>query len=317
MKRRRVVLAVAITLGLMLLAWGALQLAIAHNGAAVLNAVDRIASLGSGGKLVEHAAYGANPAQRLDVYRVGSAAEKRPVMIFVYGGSWYWGNPADYAFAGRSLAERGFLTIVPGYRLYPEVRYPAMLEDTAEAIRWAHENAARLGGDPATIWLIGHSAGAYNVVQVALETRWLSAARVPPESIAGVIGLAGPYDFYPFDTDATRNSFGEARDPAATQPINHVGPDAPPMLLVHGEPDTTVKVRNSRALAAALEAQGNLVELAVYPQMDHYDPLISLARPWRDRRDVMRRIEAFIARSRLATGEKGRVSSLDIQGETR
>ena len=297
--------------------FGALQLAIARNGPAVLDNVDRMASFGTGGTLIERASYGDNPAQQIFVFRSGDSLEPRPTIVFVHGGSWANGNAADYGFAGRSLAERGYLVVVAGYRLYPDARYPDMLEDTASAIAWAHRNVDRLGGDAQAVWLMGHSAGAYNVVQVALERRWLDAEGVPSTSIAGVVGLAGPYDFHPFDTDSTRNSFGDAADPEATQPVNHVRPDAPPMLLVHGEPDTTVKVRNSQALAKTLEDAGGTVELMIYPEMDHYDPLLSIARPWRDRRDVMARIESFIAKNSLRRNEKDTASSLDVQGESR
>ena len=141
--------------------------------------------------------------------------------------------------------------------------------------------------------LAGHSAGAYDVVQVALEERWLAASGLQP---AGVIGLSGPYDFYPFDKPSSEAAFGSVGAGAESQPINHARADAPPMLLIHGEDDALVKPRNSRALAAALGDAGAPVETKFYPGFDHNAPLISLASPWRRSRDVDDAMIAFARR---------------------
>src|SRR3546814_14247383 len=86
----------------------------------------------------------------------------------------------------------------------------------------------------------------------ALDGRWLANEGLGAGAVAGVIGLAGPYDFYPFTSEGSRNSFGHVADAGTTQPVNFANSGAPPMLLLHGETDTTVRVRNSRALADAL-----------------------------------------------------------------
>lgn len=295
----------------------ALQLAIARDGAAVLAAIDRIAGGDREVELLEQARFGEDPAQKLSVWRKRGAHPPMPVVVFIHGGSWSSGDPDSYGFVARNFAERGFLTVIAGYRLYPQVRYPAMLEDAAAAVAWAHGNAARLGGDPGRIWIMGHSAGAYNAIGIALDPSWLEAGGVPQYAIAGAVGLAGPYDFYPFDKESTRNSFGDAADPKATQPINHVRSDAPPVLLIAGEDDTTVKPRNTRALAKAIQAAGGMVESEIYPGMDHSDPLVALANPWRDRRPVMDRIMAFTGRHATDTQAEAAPSSLAVQAESR
>lgn len=278
---------------ILLLAGGALFLAIRQNGPAVLDAVDRLTGGSREVILVEQAHYGLAAEQKLRAYRAAGAGTGLPVLIFVHGGSWRWGDPDDYGFVARALAPEGFVVVLAGYRLAEDGRYPAMLEDTAAAVAWAQANAARLGGDPARIVLSGHSAGAYNVAQVALERRWLDTAQVPPGSIRGVIGIAGPYDFHPFDSDSTRASFGSVGAGAESQPVNHARADAPPMLLVHGGEDTLVRPRNAHALATALDGAGARVDTAIYPAMDHNAPLIALAAPWRDRREVTARITRF------------------------
>ena len=270
-------------LAFLLLAGGALLLAIRNNGPAVLDAVDRLTGGTRGVALVSKSQYGDHPAQKLRIYAPKDASQALPVLLFVHGGSWRWGDPDDYNFVARSLAPEGFLVVLAGYRLEEDGRYPAMLEDTAAAIAQTARLAPQFGGDPGRIVIAGHSAGAYNVVQVALEERWLAGTGA---GVQGVVGLAGPYDFYPFDSESTLASFGSVGADAQSQPVNHARKAAPPMLLIHGEQDTLVKPRNTRALAAALDQAGAPVEARYYADFDHNAPLISLASPWRRSRDV-------------------------------
>ena len=254
----------------------------------VLDTVDRIAGGSRDVELIESVTLGDGNLPKLAVYREGDAARKLPVVLFVHGGSWVWGSPDDYGFVARSLAPEGYLVALAGYRLGESGKYPAMLQDTASAIRWLRDNAARLGGNPERIWLVGHSAGAYNVVQVSLERRWLEEAGVPQGAIAGTIGMSGPYDFLPLDSDATRLVFGGFDDLPATQPINHVRGDAPPLFLLTGDNDETVALgiqgcwlkRSRRRLPCVL---------AHPPGLNHSHPVIHLAAPWRNSKPAWRR----------------------------
>jgi acetyl esterase/lipase len=275
--------AIALVLGL------SLQFAIARNGPAVLTAVDRLAGGDGDAELKASLSFGEDPAQQLLIWGPATSdAEARPlpVILFSHGGSWRSGNPVDYGFFARAFVPKGFVVALAGYRLHPQAEYPAMLEDTARAIALTHREIGQYGGDPARITLAGHSAGAYNVVMAGLEEQWLDREGLSTQLLSGVVGLSGPYDFYPFDSESTINSFGNAAEPEETQPINHVRADAPPVLLIHGEQDTLVKPRNSRVLASGLEEQGAEVTLQLYPSMNHNDPLVSLAAPWRNSRDI-------------------------------
>ena len=286
----KIVISLAVVL---LLAGGTLLLAIRMNGAAVLDGIDRLTGGTRGVSLVSTTQYGSHAAQKLRIYAPANTDRPLPIILFVHGGSWRWGDPDDYTFIARALAPEGFVVVLAGYRLGEEGRYPAMLEDTAAAIAETVRLAPQFGGDPARLVLAGHSAGAYNVVQVALEKKWQAGTRVAPR---GVIGLAGPYDFYPYDKESSKDAFGSVGAGPESQPINHARADAPPMLLIHGEDDALVKPRNSRALAAALGDAGAPVETKFYPGFDHNAPLISLASPWRRSRDVDDAMIAFARR---------------------
>ncbi|MXO96845.1 alpha/beta hydrolase fold domain-containing protein [Erythrobacter aquimaris] len=291
---KTLMLILAVIVGLALIAGGAILIAINRNGPAVLDTVDRISGGKNNTELLHKQSLGVDPRQKLLVYGERSPDEALPVFIFIHGGSWRSGNPDDYGFIARSIAPEGYIVVLGGYCLRENGRYPAMLQDTAAVTAWVHENITDFGGDPERIVLAGHSAGAYNVAQVALEQRWLEQARVPAQAIRGVVGLAGPYDFYPYDSDSTRAAFGSVGVGAESQPVNHTSSDAPPMLLVHGEQDSLVKPRNTRALAAALEDSGADVETLFLPAMTHNDPLLALANPWRRDPRIFDAVTSFL-----------------------
>ncbi|MEO1730167.1 MAG: alpha/beta hydrolase [Pseudomonadota bacterium] len=278
----------------------AVQIAIARNGPAVLNAVDRITGGDQGAARLATISTGEHPSQKAVVWGPANRkADEAPlrVIVFAHGGSWRSGDPKDYGFLARAFVSKGFIVVLAGYRLVkedaPDGVYPAMIEDTARVIQWAHEQIAQYGGDPDRIILAGHSAGAYNVMMATLERQWLSDKGVDPDAIAGVVGMSGPYDFFPFDSESTIAAFGPASDAEATQTFNHVRGDAPPILLIHGEKDSLVRPRNSRELAQLIETAGGSATLLLYPDMEHNDPLIALASPWRSNRTVAQDIAEF------------------------
>jgi acetyl esterase/lipase len=244
-------------------------------------------------RVARGAAYGSAPRQRLDVYRPRRAEGARlPVIVFLYGGSWQSGTRAGYGFAGRALAARGFVVAVPDYRLVPEIRYPAFLEDNAAAVRWLRLNVERLGGDPDRIVLVGHSAGAYNAAMLALDPRWLGEDR---RAIRGFVGIAGPYDFLPLDSPITRAAFGEGAD-ASTQPVSFASADDPPALLLHGANDRTVFPRNSEGLAERLRIAGAQAEYISYRGIGHVAAVTALSRPFRGKAPVLEDVTRFARR---------------------
>ncbi|WNJ90408.1 alpha/beta hydrolase [Bosea sp. 685] len=223
-------------------------------------------------------AYGRHPRQRMDIYVPQSGGTGRPVVFFIYGGSWANGAKETYAFVGEAFASRGFVTVIANYRLVPEVRFPTFIEDGALALRFVRDNIARFGGSPRMLHVMGHSAGAYNAMMLTLDRRYLVAAGLRSNDIRSAVGLSGPYDFLPFDIDVTKAAFGNARDPAQTQPINFVRSDAPPILLATGSDDTTVLPRNSERLAAALKKVGaKSVSLRIYPGLGHVGTVAALS----------------------------------------
>jgi len=235
---------------------------------------------GSGYRLTASLPYGEDERQELDVYRPENPrADPAPVVVFFYGGSWNSGDRADYRFVGQQLAAEGFVTVIPDYRLYPSVRFPAFLEDGAAALRWTQDRIASHGGDPNRIFLMGHSAGAYNAMMLGLDRRYASAAGFDAAKLCGIVGLAGPYDFA-FDTDLLQGVFGTARDRAEALPITYAGNSSPPVLLLTGDADETVDPANSVRLERRLSAAGAPVRRLDYRGLDHVDVVLQFSSFW-------------------------------------
>ena len=239
-------------------------------------------------------AYGPLPRQKLDVYAPEHPSGLLPVLIYFYGGSWNSGRRQDFTFVGQALASRGFVTVIPDYRLVPQVRYPAFLQDGAAAVRWARDHAADYGGDPRRIVLVGHSAGAYNAMMLALDGEFLRAAGVDPANIKAAVGLSGPYDFLPLNVGWTIAAFGDYPNLPATQPINYATTASPPTFLAHGARDTLVSPKNTITLGRRLEQAGAVVEVKLYPGLRHQDTMLALSRMFRGKAPVLDDIAAFI-----------------------
>jgi acetyl esterase/lipase len=234
-------------------------------------------------------AYAEGPRHELDVFRPTHGAMSAPTVVFFYGGGWETGDRAMYRFVGAALAARGVVVVIPDYRLHPAVQFPAFMDDAAAAVAWVHANAARFGGDPHRLFLMGHSAGAQIATLLALDPEYLRAAGLAPErDVCGVIGLAGLYDFLPAASDGVKAVFGPEAAWPRSQPINYVTPQAPKMLLLAGQSDRTVDPSNTLRLAARLRAAGDSVQAELDPGISHraiiaaFSDLLSFLAPVRE-----------------------------------
>lgn len=220
--------------------------------------------------LVEAEPYGPHPRHKLDVHVPRGADSPRAVVVFFYGGSWRRGDRLDYRFLGHALAARGHVVVIPDYRLYPEVRFPSFVEDGAAALRWVHDHIEIYSGDPDRVHLMGHSAGAHIAALLALDERYLAAVDLEPAWLAGMIGLAGPYDFLPLEETRLIDTFGPEILHYESQPVNYAHPESPPFLLIHGKQDERVPPQNTMALARAIQAAGGHAETLFYRNHGHH-----------------------------------------------
>ncbi|MFN2425224.1 MAG: alpha/beta hydrolase [Candidatus Binatia bacterium] len=230
---------------------------------------------------------------KLDVYAPKKAAGA-PVVVFFFPGRWSMGDKADYRFVAEGLVSRGMIAVLPNYRLYPEVRFPAFVEDAAQAVQWTHEHVAKFGGDPDRLFVMGHSSGAHLAALLALDDAFLARAGGNRGWLKGMIGLSGPYDFKPESAKDLAEMFGPPEKYKLSQPIHYVDGSNPPLLLLHGHDDNAVNVQNTISLTTAVERAGGTVETVLYPKLGHGLMVASLASYYRMPAGPLDKVDAFV-----------------------
>lgn len=224
--------------------------------------------------------YGPDPVEnKLDVYRPKNAQGKIPVIVNVHGGGWVYGDKELYQFYGMTLAQRGFAVVNFTYRLAPEVKFPAPLEDTNNVISWMYENQEEYGLDMDHVFMVGDSAGGhlcglYSAICTNPEYAVNYTFKVPngfvPQAVAlncgaynplsevGVLGgeqdqeLMG--DFLP--------EKGSARERALVNVTDHVTEKFPPVYLMTCVGDFCRP--QAPLLEAALKKNGVYYEFKTY-----------------------------------------------------
>ncbi len=239
-------------------------------------------------------AYGDQPRQTLDIYAPSTPAAGRPVVVFFYGGGWQTGRKDDYRFIGQALASRGITAVLPNYRLYPEVKFPAFVDDGAAAVAWTKRHIGTYGGRAGHLFVAGHSAGAHIAAMLATNASYLTNAKASTHDLSGLIGLAGPYDFLPIRGAALKRIFAPESEWPRTQPIHFVTGNEPPMLLLHGGADATVLPKNSTNMAARVNESGGSAKVKIYPGVGHGMLLAPLAATLRFKGDALDRIADFV-----------------------
>jgi len=221
----------------------------------------------------KNVSFGDLPRQTMDIYRAEKPKENAPVLVFIHGGSWDSGSKNIYKFLAEGFTKSGYDIVVPNYRLYPEAAFPNFLEDNAKAVA---NTTQEFAGRP--IVLMGHSAGGYNVLMLALRDEYLKQAGVNRcAQIAGVVALAAPTGVVPLKSERLIEIFPD-RFEGEDAVLNNVSGPAPALFLGHGERDTTVYPQNSKALAEKVKARGGLANVEIYPRQSHTDVVKVLSR---------------------------------------
>lgn len=220
----------------------------------------------------------------------------RPVVVFYYGGTWKKGSRAYYRPLGIALSGAGFAVAIADYRLFPEVKYPAFMEDAAAALSWVQAFAETFGGDPGAIRLMGHSAGAHMSALLCLDPTWLEAENLSPTLIRKFVGLAGPYSANLMRAGSVAPIFEAASDKSRTRPIKMIAATRPmpPSLLLHGSADRTVGWQNSQNFANAIRDIGGEAQTEFYNRIGHIGLLTTLAPGLRWRAPSWERVLGFL-----------------------
>jgi len=217
----------------------------------------------------------------LDVYVADPVEKGSPVMVWVHGGGLRMGDKAsskDLASKPEYFTSKlGYILVSVNYRLLPEGIYPTNVQDVADALAWVANNIADFGGDPNQIVLMGHSAGAQLVAQVATDETFLRKAGKDLSLLKGVVAIEGSYGVLPPDpADASRHlaaNYGPNWKNALA--VGHVaaGKGIPPFLLLHvvgGSPTVADSEAQALGLAKALTAASVKVHVVSLDHVEHF-----------------------------------------------
>lgn len=237
----------------------------------------------------EDISYGPLARQALDIYKADSPKASAPVIVFIHGGSWTEGSKDIYKFLAEGFTKDGYDVVVPNYRLYPETKYPGMIEDSAKAIAFA---AQQYPGKPLVV--MGHSAGAYNTLMVMLDPQYAKGAGLDLcNRVAGAVSLSGPTGIIPLDSEPYITIFPD-RFTGSDAPLNNVSSPSPPILFGHGLDDTTVYPQNSQALADKIKTRGGKSMVKTYEGMNHIEAVQFLSRRFDGKATLKSDIVSFI-----------------------
>jgi acetyl esterase/lipase len=184
-----------------------------------------------------------NERQTLDVYSPPDA-KNRPVVLWIHGGGWRRGDKANVQRKPQAFVDSGYVFVSTNYRFVPNVTIKEMMGDIAKAIRWVHDHAGEYGGDPNSVFVMGHSAGAHLAALVCTDDRYLKAEGLS----LGIIKGCMPVDVSVYDIPRRIKDGGSTPPATFTQvfgdaeashrelsPVTHIakGKHIPPFLILH------------------------------------------------------------------------------------
>lgn len=227
----------------------------------------------------EKFAYGPGDAETLDLYRAARA--DAPIHVFIHGGAWQQGTAESYAFPAELFVNAGAHYVVPDFSWVQDVGdslYP-IVDQLRRAIEWIHGNARRFDGDPARIFLSGHSSGAH-LAGVLLTTDW-EARGSPGDIIKGGMCCSGMFDLEPVRL-SHRGDYIAFTDEMEhdLSPIRHLDQLNAPVIVAYGSDETREFKRQSDAFASAITAAGKPVERIVAENYNHFEVIETLANPY-------------------------------------
>ena len=212
--------------------------------------------------------FGPTLAEHVDVYPAG---ENAPVLVYVHGGFWCLRTSKEFGFVARGPVSRGVATVVTNYDLCPRVTMDEIVRQTRAAVAWSYKNAASFGGNPARIYVAGHSAGGH-LVAMLLATDWEGEYGLPGDIIKGATAISGLYDLTPFPYTFLQPKLQLAYDQIyRNSPILHVPDASAPLLVAYGDNETDEFKRQSEEYLNAWRTGGLEGGRLILQGKNHYE----------------------------------------------
>jgi acetyl esterase/lipase len=243
-------------------------------------------------------AYGDNVYQRVALF-----VPPRPngtVLAYMHGGGWTSGFKEMLAFMAPAFCDAGIIFASMGYRLAPDHLFPDQFDDTGRGLAWLHGHVGEYGGNPARIFVGGHSAGGHYAALLSVRRDWQARHGLPADVIKGCLPVSGVFDLTSSGGLSARPRFlgpVESGHDAPASPIKHDLRHAPPFLMAHGDKDFPHLMRQAADMERALLAAGVAAERIVFAGCDHFQSSLATAdasKPWR-----RRSVEWMMAHARI------------------
>jgi arylformamidase len=227
----------------------------------------------------ERIAYGPRPEEHLDVFR--TPAHDAPIFVFFRGGAWRRTPIERYAFVAEPLVRAGAHVVIPQYSGVEDVerKLLPLADQVRRAVAWTYQNAARIGGDRARLYVGGHSSGAHMTGVVAI-TEW-ERYGLPADAVKGVLCSSGMYELYP--VSLSQRSGYVAFDDATLEALStqrHIDRIRIPVVVSYGTFETPEFQRQNREFAAALAAANKPHRLLVGEGYNHFEIIETIGNPY-------------------------------------
>jgi arylformamidase len=224
--------------------------------------------------------YGPSAAEGLDIYR--AKRDNAPIFVFIHGGAWLGGAAKDYGYPAEMFVNAGAHYVAVDFVAIKEAGgdLGVMAKQVRSAVAWVHNNAAKFGGDPAQLYVGGHSSGGH-LCGVVMVTDWQKDFGLAPDIIKGGMCMSGMYEMDPVALSARRNyvRFTDAMK-GSMSAIRHIDRLSAPITVTYGTFETPDFQRQSREFAAAVKAQGKPVRLIAAANYAHLEMCESLGNPY-------------------------------------
>ena len=219
-----------------------------------------------------------------DVYLPETKESPRPTLLMIHGGAWFSGNKVHVAYHANYAAEQGYAVVAINYRLAPQFKFPAQLEDCRDALVWIAEHAQEYGFDPKRVGVYGYSAGAQLACLVGMgqnQRRDPAEEQAAIPRIRAIVAGGAPCEFSWIPDGAETLAFwlGSSRDVnpdvyAAASPLEFVDANDPPVFLFHGTEDRIVPLLSPKKMEASLSEAEVVHEFHQVDRASHFGAFI-------------------------------------------
>ena len=207
----------------------------------------------------------------LDVYLPKEGKDFATLVWFHGGGLTAGSKDADSTKkVAQGLAQSGVAVVVPNYRLSPQAKYPAYIEDATAAVAWTLQNIGKHGGDTKRVFVGGHSAGAYLTLMLGMDAHYLAAFGLKPQQLAGLVPVSAQVmTHYTVRKERGISKFSVTADEAA--PVRYADvKNLPPILVLCADKDMPARAEENVYLVALMKGAGNKrVTLQVIADRNH------------------------------------------------